>query len=257
MASETVTLVLEGKPTLRDLARALDGLGELLRGIGDQVAKGQPITWTVNSLETSSAVGTFLGTDQPPAIVHEVSRRYLDIGQALGRGDRTLLHATQALQNASVKILGVLNGRVPSVRFETADDEVTISVLPQHPDDSPARVPSAGAYGAVMGRVQTLSNRGGLRFTLYDQLYDRAVSCYLQEGQQDIMRDLWDRIALVKGWVKRDPATGRPTSVRRIRDVIQREEGRLGDWRDAAGVLAFTGSKEPAEITIRRLRDAQ
>lgn len=61
MASETVTLVLDGKPTLHDLAIALDGLGELLNGIGDQVAEDQPVTWLVDALETSSAVGTFPG----------------------------------------------------------------------------------------------------------------------------------------------------------------------------------------------------
>lgn len=185
--------------------------------------------------------------------MHEVSRRYLDIGKALEKGERGLLIGSPTLQHGSEKILGVLNGRVPSVRFETADDEVTISAAPKPVADTTARIPSAGAYGAVMGRVQTLSNRGRLRFTLYDQLYDRAVSCYLHEGQQEIMRDLWDRIALVK----RDPASGRPTSVRQIRAVTPREEGKPGDWRDAAGVLAFTGSKEPAEVTIRRLRDAQ
>jgi hypothetical protein len=109
----------------------------------------------------------------------------------------------------------------------------------------------------VLGRVQTLSHRGSLRFTLYDLLHDRAVSCYLQEGQQDIMRGAWDRLALVKGWVKRDPVNGRPTTIRRVRAVEVRDEGQLGDWRQAGGLLRGEGTDEPAEATIRRLRDAE
>lgn len=257
MASDTVTLVLDGNPTLDDLTAALDGLRELLRGLGEQVASDKPVTWVVEGLERGSAVGTFLGSGQTPEIVHEVTRRYLDVGNALVEHDQTWLTQSPSLRRGTDKIIGVLNGRVPAVRFETADDDVTISSAPTPAADLPARETSSGAYGAVVGRVQTLTNRGGLRFTLYDRLYDRAVSCYLQDGQQDIMRDVWDKLALVQGWVKRDSRTGRPTSIRQVRAVIPREEGEIGDWRDAAGALAVGLGGEPAEVTIRRLRDAQ
>lgn len=256
MASDTVTLVLDGSPSLDDLATALAGLRGVLDSLGAQVARDRPITWTVSALETGSAVHTFLGTNQAPEVVHEVSRRFLEFGHALGRG--ALSVEGQALRTAGGMLLGILNGRVPSLRLETADDEaVVLADRRSASDGSTASGHGGGAYGAVIGRVQTLSNRGSLRFTLYDQLHDRAVSCYLSEGQEDIMRGVWDRVALVKGWVKRDPASGRPTSVRRIRDVIPREEGRVGDWRHAAGVLASVGVREPAEVTIRRLRDAR
>lgn len=257
MSSDSVTLVLDGQPTLDDLAAALDGLRELLRGLGQEVAKDRPITWQVDTLETGSAVTTFLGTGQEPPVVHDVADRFLSSGRALGAGDLSAFSQNLDVARGADKIIGVLNGRVPSVRFETAEDDVIISVAPTPtPETSPGN-PSPGAYGAVMGRVQTLSNRGGLRFTLYDQLHDRAVSCYLHDGQQELMRGVWDKLALVKGWVKRDPATGRPTSVRQIRNVIPRDEGRRGDWRNASGALASISSTEPAEVTIRRLRDAQ
>ena len=50
------------------------------------------------------------------------------------------------------------------------------------------RMPNLVTYGAIEGRVQSLSQRKGLRFTLYYQEFDRAVSCYLSEGQEERMR---------------------------------------------------------------------
>jgi hypothetical protein len=104
----------------------------------------------------------------------------------------------------------------------------------------------------VRGRVQTLSSRGRLRFTLYDALYDKAVSCYLAEGQEDIMRDAWGHVALVEGWVTRDPATDRPLSIRGIERVTLLPEGDPHGYRRARGAVL---GRELPEAIIRRLRD--
>ena len=55
------------------------------------------------------------------------------------------------------------------------------------------------SIGAITGRVQTLSNRAGLRFNLYDTLFDKAVACYLALGQEEFMREAWgqrDRVSI-------------------------------------------------------------
>ncbi len=115
---------------------------------------------------------------------------------------------------------------------------------------------ATGAYGAFEGRVQTISNRGGLRFTLFDLLHDKAVSCYLAEGQQDIMADVWGRMAVVEGWVTRDPRTGRPRSVRRVRTVTAKGDGLPDGWRQARGAVPVPIGALSAEAAIRRIRDA-
>jgi hypothetical protein len=114
-----------------------------------------------------------------------------------------------------------------------------------------------GTFGAVEGRIQTVSNRGSLHFVLYDRVNDKAVSCYLKEDQRDWMNAAWDRLAVVQGWVKRDPNTGRPQTIRHIRAIRFLDELPRGAWRQAEGALHGIGRDELPEVTIRRLRDAQ
>ena len=119
------------------------------------------------------------------------------------------------------------------------------------------RVRFAPYYGGVEGRVQTLTSRGSLRFTLYDLFYDRAVSCYLSEGREDLMRDAWGRYVLVEGMVYRDPVGGRPTSVRRVTgDTILTEPEPGRSYVDARGALRQDASGLSPEEAIRRVRDA-
>ncbi len=95
-----------------------------------------------------------------------------------------------------VQLLKVLQGgRVEALRYETAEIDAVISA---EPEDRP-RSTVIEAYGAIEGRVQTLSRHGGLRFTLYDTLNNRAVSCYLAEDfDQELMRNAWGRRAIVE-----------------------------------------------------------
>ena len=250
MASDTVSLYLGGDPSLDDLAAALNALRQMLSGLAT-LEKAQGITWTIDDLEKSSAQATFRGVADQSQEVERVTSRYLAVGQDLSAG-RELPRPVRA---PAKRLLKVLNGRVPSVRLETAEDDVTLSAETLAPAPSPVS-PSA-TWGAVQGRIQVLSNRGSLHFTLYDLVHDKPVSCYLQEEQSELMRDAWGRVATVEGWVKRDPATGRPQTIRRVSRVELVDEGSRGDWRRAEGVLKSVGRDEPAETTIRRLRDAQ
>jgi hypothetical protein len=106
--------------------------------------------------------------------------------------------------------------------------------------------------------VQTLSSRGGLRFTLYDTLNDRAVSCYLAEDfDQEHMRDVWGRRAIIEGWVKRDATSGRPLTIRRVSNVVVRPETEPGgSYREARAAVPLSDSTLLPELVIRRLRDA-
>jgi hypothetical protein len=116
-------------------------------------------------------------------------------------------------------------------------------------------VPTADSYGAITGRVQTLTNRGGLRFALYDTLHDRAVSCYLAEGHESIMRDMWGRLASVEGLIRRDPITGRPLTIRDIRQIEPLPEHAPQALEAVRGISPSPQGLR-AEDAIRRLRDA-
>lgn len=249
MASDTVSLYLGGDPTLDDFADAMDALRKMLTGLS-KLERTAPITWTIEDLERSSAYATFRAEADRHEEVERVTTRYLATGRDLLAG-RDL---PRPIRSGGRKLLDILNSRVPDLRMETADDDVTIAAT-EKATQKP--VEASATWGAAEGRIQTLSNRGSLHFTLYDLVYDKPVSCYLQAEQQEQMRDAWGRMAIVEGSVKRDPETGRPQTIRGVRNVEMIDEGRRGDWRKAEGVLKGVGRDEPAEVTIRRLRDAQ
>ena len=71
-------------------------------------------------------------------------------------------------------------GSMEYLRFQTPEADYTIygnGTIPNQPT-------TVAALGAVTGRVQTLSSRGGLRFNLYDALLDKLVACYLAPGRK-------------------------------------------------------------------------
>ena len=116
---------------------------------------------------------------------------------------------------------------------------------------------SVTSFGGIQGRVQTLSNRGSLRFMLYDMLNNKAVSCYITSGKEEIMRDIWGKMAVVEGLVTRDPVNGRPISIRHVRNIIPQSEPYIGlDYQASRGVSPSLNGLSPEEA-IRRLRDAK
>lgn len=250
MASRTVTLFLDGTPTLADYATAIAGFADLLASIAQRLAPSADVAWEIDGLEAESALTTARGVGPEPEIVNLLAEEYLRVGRQLSTGAFVV-----GYEGPTRRLRSVLNGRVPRIKFETADDDVTIFIRPEIPP--PVLEASIVELGAVEGRVQTLSNRGGLRFTLYDLLYDKAVSCYLSEGSEHMMRDVWGRVALVEGRVKRDPVSGRPVAVRQVTRVSPLEEGRSGGWQDAIGAMRGITDGEPAEDAIRRIRDAE
>ena len=115
--------------------------------------------------------------------------------------------------------------------------------------------PYTVAYGAIEGIVETLTARRDLRFLLYDQLHDKAVSCYLREDQREEMRSVWGHRAIIRGKITRDGVSGRPLAIREISE-IKKLSWEPGQYRYARGAVPVPADAEASEDTIRRLRDA-
>ena len=259
MTSDTVTLVLSGDVPLDSFAHAIARFHSLIRGLSADAGSPE-LEWMIDDLERSSTIATARGIGAPDRVA-AVVRAYEVVGEDLAVGN-AMDRYSRRVRRAALGLRALVGGKIEAVRFETAAREAIIrqagdlgsqGPLPAVPGD---RLPpvSRSAYGAVEGRVQTLSNRGGLRFTLFDLLHDRAVSCYLKEGYEDIMRNAWGRVAAVAGWISRDPATGRPTTVRHVTTVHIRPES-SATYRDARGALPSVTGELPEHV-IRRLRDA-
>lgn len=250
MASDTITLALEGDVYLDDFSSALDGLQRLVLALASQVAKGSKVEWAVDALERASSIVTVRGHSAIPEAVENVVHAYLDVGRAEEQGLPTPYG--RPVRDALAAITGILNGRVYAARLETAEGEAIL----QSAERKSAARPVVSSYGAVSGRIQTLSSRGGLRFVLYDLVYDKAISCYLASEQEELMRGMWGRLATVEGWVTRDRTSGKALSVRRVTRVAPKREVEPGSYRLAVRAVPKPEEAESPEAIIRRLRDA-
>jgi len=255
MSDNTVTLVLDGRVPLGEFAKGVQAFYELVSALSAEVAHGH-VNWILDDLQYSSAIATAIG-EGPSADVERAVIAYADVGRTLE--SNSPLKYGQRVQKASRKIVDI---GVERVRFETAKTDALISLASglAVADAIPSLQLVRGrkpAFGGIKGRIQTLSSRGGLRFTLYDIHQDKAVSCYFEEGKQETLRDLWGHMAIVEGLVFRDPVNGRPLAIREVRVITPLPEpaGRR-DYEQARGA-APSLSGVTAEEAIRKIRDAQ
>ncbi len=244
MARNTVTFALGGRVDIQKLAEGISALRRLISALtgSDEVA------WLVDDLQSGSAVATLRGECDNPAIVERVVNDYAEIGGRLERKEQ-LNYGTRVDKAADA--VRNLAQAVEYVRLETPEDDYTIYGNGRTPKQSLSK-----SVGAITGRIQTLSNRGGLRFNLYDAVHDRAVGCYLREGQEELMREAWGRRARVSGNISREMPSGRPLTLRQILDVEILEEFAPGSHRLARGAVPWDSEDKLPEEIIRQLRDA-
>lgn len=246
-----MTLGLNGEVPLSLFANAMTHFAGLAHALADEISPSVDVVWIIEELVSGSAQATVRGESSQPGALEPIPHAFLAVGIALSEG-RPVPYSPKVAREA-LGIAQILNGKVTSIRFETRDDDATVSSV-AHGGKGPRYVSS---YGAVGGRVQTLSSRNSLRFTLYDAVHDRAVSCYLREGRQDVMRDAWDRRAIVEGWVSRDATTGRPVTIRRVQHVEVVDDVLPGSLvKSVRGIAPVSDSSKIGVDVIRRLRDA-
>jgi len=249
VASDSVTFRLDGALTIKKLADAFARFQNVLQALEQD--EDAHVRWVLAGLDYGSAAITARAEpldDDAVAKIPTMSEQYLVAGRQVSSGEpdngQPLLRVVRNLTD--------LADEQNRVILETADDEVIFT----KPAPSSSASPSpqiTKSLGTVRGRVETLSHRNGLRFTLYELVSDRPVSCYLQAAHENLMRDAWGHIADVTGGVTRDAATGRPLAVRRVTSIDVVNEGETMGFLRARGAV---GGTESAEAVIRRIRDA-
>lgn len=246
MADNTMTLALDGNVPLREFAIAIEHFAGLIDALASHMQAKDGVEWIIDDLVKRSAIATVRGESKNPQKVAQVIQGFAAVATAL-QTDVSIPYSNRVRTHAN-QIRAIINHQVTAVRFETATSDIVLT-------DNPTPLLLPAAYGAVEGRIQTLTNRVSLRFTLFDAFYDRAVSCYLEEGNEEIVLGAWGHMASIEGIVARDPDTGRPVAIRGITSV----ETLLDDmphYHEARSILqVHDGAPSPEEI-IRKLRDA-
>lgn len=247
MAKDTLTFELGGRVEITDFAAGIAAFSRLVNAL---TPRNSGIAWIVEDLQPGSAVVTFRGESADPAAVEHIVDQYERIGDTLERREDPPQINSRVIR--AINAIRDLTETTEYVRFQTSERDCTI----YRSGHTSLRRPPTVAIGAVTGRVQTLSNRGGLRFNLYDTLHDKAVACYLAPDQDEIMREAWGSRATVTGRVSRDALNGRPIAIRQIIAVESLAETERGSYQRARGTVAWqVGDRLPEEV-IRDLRDA-
>ena len=246
---------------------------ELVNALSEEV--GSPgLDWVVDDLQVSSAHATARPSSDTQA-AQKVVHAYAVVGSALE--NRTPVTVSRRVRRAANKLVSIQDKRVRAVRFETAEKdsviptgqsetrrllsapkgkETTAMTVMEGPSGALAVITHSPSFGAIQGRIQTLSNRGTLRFTVYDLLYDKAVGCYISEGREQLLRNVWGRLASIEGLVTRDPINGRPLAVRQVRNIsLVQGSPDAPNYEDARGAGPSLTKLSP-EDAIRRVRDA-
>jgi hypothetical protein len=249
MSEPILTFVLGGEVSLDEFSVSMQRFHLLVDALTEEVSRGENIKWIVDELSGGSAIATIRGEAESREAVDRVVKAYSLVGQALERHE-TIPYSSK-VANAARTLTSVLNGTITSIRFETSTESATISTS--------AKTLSRAfqtAFGAIEGRIETLRSRHRLSFTLYDVLNDQAVHCSLRHDQADQVREAWGRRAIVEGWIKRDPATGRAIEVNPVEQISILPEVSAGSYRRARGIAPAPRKEPSVEIIIRQLRDA-
>jgi len=249
----SVTIRIGGEVSVANFADRASLWAKVLKSLADEY--GLPVRWEMADLNYSSAVLTaapVVESEEAERHVGQLPKKYLRCAQELSAGRADPQNATQVL----MRRLAEKATPEADITFETLDDEVTFTGAIESLESlgPPFEIPAA--YGTVRGRIETLSRRRGLRFTLYDQLWDRAVSCYIQPAAEEELRNAWGRLVDVTGLVTTDLRSDRPVSIRQVTSIKIVPAPKPG-WLEAArGAIVPDPDSPPSEVLIRQLRDA-
>lgn len=253
MSDTSMTLALEGDLTLDQFADAVGHFQKLVRQLSQEVAADTTIEWDLEDLHYGSAIMAVAGRADRDEPVLRVIHAYEAVGEALQQ-HRPIPFSAHVSREAQA-LTRVIDREVKSLRFSTARKESIVYGVFDAKALSSAK--PMESFGSVKGRVQAISSRKSLKFTVYDSIFDRPVTCYIGEDQKAVLTDIWDKIVVVSGRVTRQPDSGQPVSVRAITSIEFVPVIAPGSYRKARGILASFGDTEPAEVSIRRLRDAE
>ena len=178
---------LEFLKAVRAFAGLLDGIAK--DACGDKKA----VSWEISVARGSQLIRADITPATDPKAVHTV---------------RTLLRRPpQRTMNRFRRFPKSIEGTRIWIGQEDCDS------LRDGDDEQSSETGPFTEYGTVEGKLDTLSARGGVHFTIYEPIWDKGVNCSVPSDLVDTMQKMWRQRIAAHGMVHYD-AEGRPMSIR-------------------------------------------
>lgn len=107
-------------------------------------------------------------------------------------------------------------------------------------------------FGTVTGIVYAIIDKPEIH--IRDVIFDKPIRCQLSAEYQDHLVEYWGKTIEVTGWILRDD-NGLAQTVNDVRNIEIMPEVDYSAFLRVRGIFDWNEGDEPAEDTIRRLRD--
>ncbi|MCA9936914.1 MAG: hypothetical protein H6662_15520 [Ardenticatenaceae bacterium] len=255
MINDTVKLELRGDIQIDVFSEAVRHFSELVVALSKDIAGQDTIEWELDTLEYGSpAVLTWQGHSDDVDIIENVVGAVETIGQKLEQG--SAIPYGEQIRTIAHNLARIPNGKIDTLLLGSSQliSQITSESLSNL--DTRFQPSEINSFGQVIGIAETVSSRQGNVVTIYDELFEKAVRCYFQEGQEDLMRNMWGKRVVITGNITRDAFSGRPRTIRDISDVRFLQEPDEDRFLSLRGVLTYQKGDETSETIVRRFRDA-
>lgn len=251
-----LTLQLNGRVTIDEFAGFVSSSKNLVQALTKSVIKehkrkADRVLWHPSSESVKGSITVrYEAETKNPDDFTQIEKAFFEVGDALGHGRSVRFQEAEKPAKKLRDLIEKKGSVVESLVFMSQDKEALVKPEAERSH----RAPIVSAYDEIQGQIETISSRNGLRFVLYDSLFDRAVTCYVGDARDDLdLAQFFGHKVRVMGLVTRDPETDRPFKMRDIRQVTLVEPPKYS-WQDAEGILEFSDTSP--EQFIRSLRDA-
>jgi len=227
--------------TLDRFEKAIESFFAILRNVSKEITKGdKPIQWEVKVKSGSNVVIARVMAD---ALTQRNAETVLDVipgGLRLletGTQESPKYFNTDAIkaardlvslrdrQGKNISYIKIRRDGVAQTLSRKLIESVNDIVGGQHQ-----------AYGSIQGKLQTLSDRGGFKFFIYDELFDQKVTCFVTEELMPIAVKSFTKRVAVYGLVQYNKA-GDPCSLKVEQLDIFRNNSDLTPLDKIAGIL--------------------
>lgn len=248
MARNTLGLKLEGSLTFPSFHRASGYFLALVKALAAEIAAGQQVTWPLADLQIGSALIAITAETTQPEVGERIVHAYASVGNALAF--ETPIPYSPSVNRHAMALSQMINGEVTALAFTTALGDVEVT----RPVSTASQRKKVYSWGAIDGRLETLTSHRRLAFTLYEHHFGTPVTCTAHKDQEELMVKYWQKYVRVSGLIVRNGTNGLPLEIQQISDVRELYTSDPDSYTKAAGLLNLQG--EAPEDLIRRLRDA-